>query len=287
VKHHPTTTGYYENVFTVWLNGYRGIETIINNIGEATVKEGKPYVVPVYIGPKNGVSNNNNNAIAAVTATTTVITSGDGTKSLSSKVSTPSTLRRSKRDTNAIKLEKSTSLTFHRRLQSLFFSSPTQEEYESIILAVGSRRQSNNDIMSVYRATQSSETPIYVIDNFLTESDLDYFDEKIKSLTFEQSFVDNMNYDNDDDDTAMEVEDDSGNSDEKKQQDRSSEESIDNTPSKKKRRRRKSRTILDDTHRTSTFHSFRKLQDSKISTIEQRVATLMGKIGIFVCVIER
>jgi hypothetical protein len=126
-----------------------------------------------------------------------------------------------------------------------------------------------------------------VIDNFLTESDLDYFDEKIKSLTFEQSFVDNMNYDNGDDDTAMEVEDDSGNSDEKKQQDRSSEESIDNTPSKKKRRRRKSRTILDNTHRTSTFHSFGKLQDSKISTIEQRVATLMGKIGILVCVIER
>jgi hypothetical protein len=48
VSHHATT-GRYENVFTVWLNGHRGLMSVINGRGEATSETGKPYVVPVYI----------------------------------------------------------------------------------------------------------------------------------------------------------------------------------------------------------------------------------------------
>jgi hypothetical protein len=288
VKHHPTT-GYYENVFTVWLNGYRGIESVINNIGEATTQEGKPCVVPVYVGP-DGVSNKHRNSSTAACASVISDRSSsieEGESSTSSVVvSTPTTLRRSKRDVHSINVRRG-NLTFQRRLQSLFFSNPTKNEYEAIILA-GSRRSNGyavdrKNAMSVQRATELHDVPIYVIDNFLTESELDYFDEKIKSISFERSFVDNMEYEKDD-----VTEDHEGNNehgDEKKRPDDTSTRftnpqheftSPSNVNKKKQGRKRKSRTILDDSHRTSTFHSFRKLQDSKISGIEHRVATLLG-----------
>ncbi|KAG7363773.1 hypothetical protein IV203_027134 [Nitzschia inconspicua] len=45
---HDATTGYYENVFTVWLNGYRGIQSVINDKGDPTKVTGKPYIVKTY-----------------------------------------------------------------------------------------------------------------------------------------------------------------------------------------------------------------------------------------------
>ncbi|KAG7342572.1 hypothetical protein IV203_007665 [Nitzschia inconspicua] len=45
---HDATTGYYENVFTVWLNGYRGIQSVINDKGDPTKETGKPYIVKTY-----------------------------------------------------------------------------------------------------------------------------------------------------------------------------------------------------------------------------------------------
>lgn len=44
------------------------------------------------------------------------------------------------------------------------------------------------------------------------------------------------------------------------------------SPNKKRQRR----TILDDTHRTSTFYGFKHRADNTIRAIEQRVAALLG-----------
>jgi prolyl 4-hydroxylase len=52
------------------------------------------------------------------------------------------------------------------------------------------------------------------------------------------------------------------------------EEPIEETSQRKRKRR--SRTVIDNSHRTSTFHSFRKLQDSRISALERRIAALLG-----------
>lgn len=47
---HHALFGKYENVFTVWLNGFSGIESIINESGEVTKMPGKPYSIQSYTG---------------------------------------------------------------------------------------------------------------------------------------------------------------------------------------------------------------------------------------------
>ncbi len=225
-----------------------------------------------------------------------------------------------------------TAHTFYRRVQNLFFSDSSEEEYQSLFLngsrrrkgesnkknasptknskiaAVSEEMRSNRqhqDEIRVERVTKLEEPAIYVIDNFLTNSELDYFDQKIDSISFERSFVDNMGYDDDEDN------DDNDNVNQKQTEGRSESESKDgtdvetetqksssvcgdtstpkclNVPDQqsstgttkkkgKKMKKRKRRTIVDDTHRTSTFYSFRKLHDSKISSLEQRIANLLG-----------
>ncbi|OEU13405.1 hypothetical protein FRACYDRAFT_189308 [Fragilariopsis cylindrus CCMP1102] len=154
-------------------------------------------------------------------------------------------------------------------MRTLFFSNPSEKEYEEF-LKKGSRRrgttdysksaissaspsasvidsgsstcsaqeQSKNEI-KVRRATVKpypEEASIYVIDNFLTEAELVYFDRKIATIPFERSFVDNAEcYD-----------------------------------------KRQPATLVDDSHRTSTFYSFKKSHDSKISALERRIATMLG-----------
>jgi prolyl 4-hydroxylase len=131
---------------------------------------------------------------------------------------------------------KGTAPTFYRRLQTLFFSPPSHKGYETI---GGNRMQ----LKQVHK-----NPPIYVIDNFLTRSDLEYFEEKIASCPFERSFVDNMEYG-----------------------EQQGGDSSENPKSKRQRR-----TILDTTHRTSTFFGFKKLHDTKVSALEQRIADLLG-----------
>ena len=188
-----------------------------------------------------------------------------------SEAEAPSTppLRRSKRDLNAIKLGGRTgNQCFVQRLAKLFFRQrTTTEEVEAILLAGANRRSinsSSNDndtTMKVSRATPRRQVPIYVLDNFLTEAELKYFDDKIRSsLEFQRSFVDNMNYDNDEEQERGE---DMHADDEGKHE-------------YKKKRKRKQRTVLDDSQRTSTFYPFRKLQDTKVAALEQRIANLLG-----------
>eukprot|EP00536_Pseudo-nitzschia_multiseries_P010650 jgi/Psemu1/243091/estExt_Genewise1.C_3330026 len=156
-------------------------------------------------------------------------------------------------------------------MRTLFFSNPSREEYECLFVN-GSRRRKrrskNNSesradfgggtdasasvtattskkdsippderekIIRVERVTKPDEASIYVIDNFLSEKELEYFDEKIRSIPFERSFK-----------------------------------------TGKKRKKRKRKTLVDDSHRTSTFYSFRKLHDAKISALERRIANILG-----------
>jgi prolyl 4-hydroxylase len=128
----------------------------------------------------------------------------------------------------AIRL-KGTAVTFYRRLHDLFFC---QNKFEYL----SSKR------MQLKRVR--ANPPIYVIDNFLTPAELEYFDKKIASCPFEKSFVDNMDF-----------------------------EKIKDDKDGKKRQRR---TIMDTTHRTSTFFGFRKLHDFKISALERRIAEVLG-----------
>jgi prolyl 4-hydroxylase len=131
----------------------------------------------------------------------------------------------------AIRL-KGTAVIFYRRLHDLFFC---KNKYEYL----SSKR------MQLKRVC--ANPPIYVIDNFLTRAELEYFEKKIATCPFEKSFVDNMDF-------------------EKNKKDN------DNKDGKKRQRR----TIMDTTHRTSTFFGFRKLHDSRISALERRIAELLG-----------
>ncbi len=87
---------------------------------------------------------------------------------------------------------------------------------------------------------------IYEIENFLSDAEINYFAEFIKNCSFQRSFVDNMQYDN---------------------ETRSADEK---TP------KRQRRTVLDSTHRTSTFFAFKHRADITIRAIEQRTADLLG-----------
>ena len=119
--------------------------------------------------------------------------------------------------------------TFYRRLNDLFFS---QNRFKAVSA----------------KLTRKSQTPnIYMMDDFLTKHELDYFDYVIQQCPFERSFVDNMDYGNND-----------------------------NQVSSDGRKKRQRRTILDSTHRTSSFYGFRKLHNSRITALEQRIAEMMG-----------
>lgn len=144
-------------------------------------------------------------------------------------------LRRSSRNLNAIRL-RGTAQTFYHRLRSLFFSPPSHKGYQSI----GGNRIK---LKRVYKYP-----PIYVIDDFLTSADLEYFEAKIDSCPFERSFVDNMEHD----------------------------ELKENLDSEKVKRKQQRRTLLDTSHRTSSFYGFKKLHDNKIAALEQRTADLLG-----------
>ena len=150
-----------------------------------------------------------------------------------------SSRRRSNRNIHAIRLKGTAS--FYRNLRTLFFSKISENGYQHI----GGNR--------VQWLRKHNDPPIYVIDDFLTHSELEYFDSRVKELKFERSFVDNM---------ALE-------------EMRGANDSADNggSYSSKKRQRR---AILDTTHRTSRFFGFKKQQDAKIASLERRIAGLLG-----------
>ena len=221
-------------------------------------------------------------------------------------------------------------------MRTLFFTDSCEEDYQSVFMNGTRRRRksktpttessvvedaaaaetakdpstavSNEKNVQIERATTPEQPAIYIIDNFLTDSELEYFDQKISSISFERSFVDNMGYDDDENDDGKESETvtdaenalndfahkDQNESENPMQKQTEALPSVckendvastsmtnEETPSivaktKKKVKKRKRRTIVDDTHRTSTFYSFRKLHDSKISSLEQRIADTLG-----------
>lgn len=111
------------------------------------------------------------------------------------------------------------------------------------------------------------ETPhIYEIENFLSESELQYFERFIETCPFQKSFVDNMRLQRTSQSTEGAAEDTDGDSSDP-------DESTSENNNKRKRQRR---TFVDSSHRTSTFYEFKHRADPTIRTIEQRVADLLG-----------
>ena len=142
---------------------------------------------------------------------------------------------------------------------------------------------------------------IYMIDNFLSSAELDYFQQKIHKGGFQRSYVDIIGNghdedDNDDDNnnndsgnvTSTTCNDNDNNDDNDKDQKRS-------TPFNKNNKARhhhhhdscyqeESTYNYCQEHRTSTFLSFQKQQDRIISLIEQRAATLLGCWSPITCI---
>jgi 2OG-Fe(II) oxygenase superfamily len=126
---------------------------------------------------------------------------------------------------------------FYRRLHTLFFD-PRETK--------ASWKSASNHARLHLRRVPDIPTSIYEIDNFVSEAELAYFNDVIQACTFQKSFVDNMHF---------------------------NDANTDQHTSPNKRQRR---TILDDSHRTSTFYGFKHRADATIRAIEQRTADLLG-----------
>jgi hypothetical protein len=222
-----------------------------------------------------------------------------GVTATTSTAAATTTLRRSKRNFNAIKLSGGAyNQTFFRRLDILFFNPKTRvEDYQRILSSKRNDNINNSNskkdqvtLRSVQRVTKRRQAPIYVLDNFLTASELDYFDQKIQQqqqqhhpsttttttssssssscpLKFERSFVDIVGYNGDSNIRCQ-----------NEQEEQIGDNDVISQPLPKTRKctKKRSRTMVDDKHRTSTFYSFRKLHDTRIAALEQRIATLLG-----------
>lgn len=126
--------------------------------------------------------------------------------------------RRSKRNIHRIAFGSKNSL-YVRRLEELFFR---EKRAQNEAIQIGN-----------WTLTRVHSSPnIYIIEDFLTPTELDYLRSKICAGKFQRSYVD-----------AVES---GGNS------------------------------IEDKEHRTSTFLSFGKQQDSKVASIEAKAATILG-----------
>eukprot|EP00934_Nitzschia_sp_Nitz4_P009265 Nitzschia sp. Nitz4//scaffold31_size150131//117489//120534//NITZ4_002847-RA/size150131-augustus-gene-0.8-mRNA-1//1//CDS//3329547716//9255//frame0 len=134
---------------------------------------------------------------------------------------------------------------FYRRLRELFFAPTRSKTWKSI----GGNR------LQVRRVHTSPH--IYEISNFLSEAELQYFERFIETCPFRKSFVDNMQYGEDGEAETT-----------------TSSKSQDSSDENKPKRQR--RTMVDATHRTSTFFGFKHRADTTIRAIEQRAADLLG-----------
>jgi hypothetical protein len=178
---------------------------------------------------------------------------------------------------------------FYRRMQELFFHQAesweaSDADNDSCCIAppsiprspgCGTRRIGNFVLHQVYAGPN-----IYVIDNFLNRSDLEYLQARIRTGTFQRSYVDGSttatrrSRPTDCEGSATLPEDcDAAQDDENKP--------IDNSPVARDRDptgagKRKALAFVDREHRTSTFLSFDKQQDSKIAAIEKRASELLG-----------
>jgi hypothetical protein len=179
---------------------------------------------------------------------------------------------------------------FYRRMQELFFDQA--ESWEASDAGAGSScdappptiprspgcgtRRIGNFVLHQVHAGPN----IYVIDNFLNRSDLEYFRARIRTGTFQRSYVDGSTTTR----RGSRPTDCKGSStlpegcganqdDENKPLDNSSAAGDRDPISAGKR---KALAFVDREHRTSTFLSFDKQQDSKIAAIEKRASELLG-----------
>lgn len=165
-----------------------------------------------------------------------------GSTSMTAPTTTTTTTtprRRSKRDTNRIVLNSGRNGSLpYRRMEQLFFDEPVTTAITRSKKQPKKQGQSP-PVVTIRIAKLTLERAftapnIYVIDNFLTSSDLEYLHDKVIRQChrkFQRSYVDS---------------------------------NVDAT------------SLLDHTHRTSTFLSFAKQENAKIAAIEQRAAQLLG-----------
>ncbi|KAL7560895.1 hypothetical protein ACA910_008177 [Epithemia clementina (nom. ined.)] len=186
--------------------------------------------------------------------------------------------RRSARNTNRLCLSKIKSSLEYRRLEQLFFcekklysdgrTSCNDDASQDVATPSSAPNTTNTIQIGKLTLKQIHWSPnIYVIDNFLKASELDYFQQKIGKGGFHRSYVDavggkceeevmgsschtNGQVDNITDDSAK--------------------------AASPQQHHPQQQSTFDDDHRTSTFLSFQKQQDRVISAIEQRAATLLG-----------
>lgn len=135
-------------------------------------------------------------------------------------------LRRSPRDTQRLVMPHKTSLAY-RRLEELFFRESCSRTTETVTLGH-------------FKLERVHSSPnIYVIESFLTQSEIKYFQRRSKGSGFRKSFVDRVTS------SAREA---SG---------------VDHV-------------CYDDQHRTSTFVSYTKGHDSTIAAVERRAMATMS-----------
>jgi hypothetical protein len=149
-------------------------------------------------------------------------------------------------------------------------------------------RIGNWTLQQVYR-----EPNVYVIDDFLTCQDLEYLTGRIRTGSFRKSFVERSTSTSFFLSSASSSTDDGGEEEIEEGKEEGSltlmnESGLDGrhrpTSSKQKTKKQKrnlgtspsSSSFVDRRHRTSTFLSFEKRQDSRVASIEQRAAELLG-----------
>ena len=145
---------------------------------------------------------------------------------------------------------------------------------------------------------------IYMIDNFLSSTELDYFQQKIHKGGFQRSYVDIIGNGHDEDDNDDDNNNDTGNvtsttcndNDNNDDNDKDQKRSTPFNKNKNNNKARRHHHHYNDScsqestynycqeHRTSTFLSFQKQQDRIISLIEQRAATLLGCWSPITCI---
>ena len=224
---------------------------------------------------------------------TTTISSSNTTVMMMTASMPPPKRRRSQRNTQRIVLPHKTSLAY-RRLDQLFFQEEEQQHHDSDNnnkrtprsqqqQACSSPQQQqqllrflqNKTFVPIhsYKLYQVHTAPnIYVIPNFLTQTEIQHlFEKHIAKRRFQRSFVDQVPTSTTSPSSSSATADADNNS--------SSSNSNSNETTQATTTATTIRTAYDTSHRTSTFLSFTKNHDAKITAIETRAAQLLGFLG--------
>jgi hypothetical protein len=214
--------------------------------------------------------------------------------------------RRSQRNTHRLRLPHRATLA-NRRLDQIFFQNDTDDK-DSDASSESSAAASSSS--SLARSETKSEQPtrtvvfvvhhlklqrihhsphIYIINNFLTLSELTHFRAHIAKGRFERSYIDKVNGNVMKQRSILATATDNCDDDDEEDTNAGSSGSSSSATTTRTTALDSSsevvvgyNTALDDAHRTSTFLAFSKQHDSKIAAIEQRAADVLGTTSIHI-----